>query len=75
MSEQPWIEWAGGECPVPADTLVYVRYADETTDETDADGNPLPPVPARFWGSGSLSNWQKSRKGNAHIIAYRVVPA
>jgi len=26
VSEEPWIEWPGGDCPVPADTLVEVQY-------------------------------------------------
>ena len=30
MSE--WIEWSGGECPVPPHTMVEVRYQDGSTD-------------------------------------------
>ena len=26
MADDGWIEWHGGECPVPAGALVYVRF-------------------------------------------------
>lgn len=33
-----WITWAGGECPVPGDTVVEVRLADETESTFVANG-------------------------------------
>lgn len=72
MSENPWIEWSGGECPVDHDALVEVRFR---------DGNPLGtglPEKAGYWDSrdSKLSNWihSKGRLGSGNdIIAYRVV--
>lgn len=31
MTDEPWIEWHGGECPVAPDTKVEVRYRDGAT--------------------------------------------
>lgn len=71
-SQSDWIEWAGGECPVSADTLVNIRTADgdkgweenacpagvfaETSDDFDLN----------WWHAGNFSHdWR--------IIAYRIV--
>lgn len=56
-----WIEWGGGECPVPDDSLVEVKYR---------NGTVKPAEPARFYiwtnGYGSCSTT------DADIIAYRL---
>lgn len=66
-----WIEWNGGECPLPSDTLVLTRrrranggFTEDATPET-----------AGWWagdGSPDASNWLHS-DSTADIIAYRVV--
>jgi len=38
VTERPWIDWHGGECPVPAGTRVEVRFRDEATGEYEAAG-------------------------------------
>ncbi|HBK9907430.1 TPA: hypothetical protein LOL70_004806 [Salmonella enterica subsp. enterica serovar Infantis] len=56
-----WIDWHGGECPVPDDSLVEVKYR---------NGTVKPAEPARFYiwtnGYGSCSTT------DADIIAYRL---
>lgn len=55
MSE--WIEWKGGDCPVPVGTLVQVKFLDGDTDEQL---------------SGDL-RWDWLHDGSAgDIIAYRL---
>jgi hypothetical protein len=68
QSENEWIEWAGGECPVPADTRVCVRFR---------DGETQGPVMACAYADPELSNWAHvdSDPLADDIIAYRVVPA
>lgn len=53
-----WIEWNGGECPVPEDTLVRVRFRSGNEDDCPAD--------ILWWGrtSGNLGH---------DIIAYRII--
>lgn len=29
LAEQPWIDWHGGECPVPAGTWVRIELEDD----------------------------------------------
>lgn len=57
----PWIDWAGGDCPVPPDTVVEVRFR-----ESHNDG---PPSPAGCfdWGRSAFPD-------DYEILAYRVVP-
>jgi hypothetical protein len=46
--EQPeWIEWNGGECPVPPDTRVQIRFVNDFT----ADVRPAAQV---WWGGGQF---------------------
>ena len=53
-----WIEWSGGECPVPPGTFVWVRNSNGDEFYTDK--------PERIiWGA---------RMSNPTIIAYRGVP-
>jgi hypothetical protein len=66
MSE--WIEWHGGECPVPDGTLVHVRYRDGEEsvilranihdDENERDAGYA------FWRNDGYSN---------DIVAYRII--
>lgn len=65
-----WIEHDGGECPVPRDALVKVRF--RNGDEQSGRA---------CWFDGGISykpsdwNWQKSRsQHNSWIIAYRKAP-
>jgi len=60
-----WIEWHGGECPVPPDTMVEVRYRSAILPKSGPDL-------ARFedW------YWQPHEVGLAgsfDIVAYRVI--
>lgn len=63
MAEPEWIKWAGGDCPVPADTLVDVRIGaiGEPIEETDCAENWL-------W-----KHTLDAVNGDYHIVAYRVV--
>lgn len=54
-----WIAWAGGECPVPKDTLVLVKFRD-----MPSDGSP---DPAGVW------IWHHIGITRADIVAYKVV--
>lgn len=57
MSE--WIEWSGGECPVPPGTVVEVRFR---------NGNSDPDSNAEWW------DWRwRGREGEYDIVAYRVI--
>lgn len=62
-----WIEWKGGECPVPDGTLVDVRYRDGQ-EQFGLPANELYDTPryaaSAFWNHDGLKN---------DIIAYRVV--
>ena len=53
-----WIEWAGGECPVPADTQVEIKIF----------GGAHFPAGCFDWGSGRAAGCEES-----DIVAYRVV--
>ena len=58
-----WIDWEGGLCPVPADTLVQVVFRRE------ADGKSV-------WndGCGSAENWRWDHDGDGYdTVAYRIV--
>ncbi|WAX16321.1 hypothetical protein KP591P3_00003 [Klebsiella phage KP591P3] len=61
-----WIEWGGGECPVPRGTLVDVRYR---------DGEELFSLPADDLApssrDASFAFWRDSAQDN-DIIAYRL---
>lgn len=58
-----WIEWAGGECPVPPDTVIEVRFRE--------GNNGGPPSPAGWWDWGHSAAFPDDYE----ILAYRVVPA
>lgn len=55
-----WIEWAGGECPVPGDTVVDVRLT-----RGEYSGLKASDISEGRWAGTFLQN------GN--IIAYRIV--
>jgi hypothetical protein len=56
-----WIEWSGGECPVPPGTVVEVRFR---------NGNSDPDSNAEWW----TWDWDCDRESTRDIVAYRVVP-
>jgi hypothetical protein len=57
-----WIEWRGGECPVPNGTIVDVRMRRE-----DEYGDTFTNEPCDDW------DWSHAN-GDSDIVAYRVVP-
>lgn len=60
-----WIEWKGGECPVPPDTMVEVRYR-----------SAILPISAADLACRENWDWQPSEHGltgSFDIVAYRVV--
>lgn len=56
----PWIEWSGGDCPVPHDWKIETVCSDETMGEHDPEINRA---------GGYRSVWHK---GNLRITHYRV---
>lgn len=58
LSEPEWIDWHGGECPVPAGTWVEVRLRAGVTDIDAADNYS-------WWQTGGAAPW--------HVIAYRIL--
>lgn len=62
-----WIEWKGGECPVPAGTLVDLRYRHNYCEDRIA-------VPALTFGNMSDREfWQHESYAHAYdIIAWRL---
>jgi hypothetical protein len=58
MSEDPWIEWSGGECPLPKGALHEVRLRNGMVRR---DGDP------EGWRWGHLDC-------DTDIIAYRICP-
>ncbi|MDV4166215.1 hypothetical protein R1538_34765 [Rhizobium leguminosarum] len=66
MSE--WIEWAGGECPVPLTALVDVRYADGH-EEFFVEAELL----ARDCHGEPDDWWKHEGHPTENIIAYRVI--
>lgn len=53
-----WIQWSGGECPVPPETVVEVKYD---------DGEITEPDKASTW------DWECGWPEGCNIVAYRVV--
>jgi hypothetical protein len=66
-----WIEWPGGECPVPRGTVVEVRYRDGTVWAGTAVMVNVPPTAERCANSAF---WRHDGWDN-DIVAYRVVGA
>lgn len=67
MSDNNWIEWKGGECPVPAGTLVDLRYRNNYYEDRIA-------VPALTFGNMSDEEfWQHENYAHeCDIIAWRL---
>lgn len=65
--EAGWIDWSGGECPVPAGVMVNAQLRDETREEAlklgKAEARTL------MWDH-VMSD---TNAGSGDIIAYRVV--
>lgn len=62
MTNEPdWIDWHGGECPVPAETQVEVRFR---------RGNVLS-ADAEYWGPPGC-NWTH-HDNEADIVAFRIL--
>lgn len=62
-----WIEWSGGECPVPKDTPLDIKDADG---EVWADVKALDySNEAHHWG------WNKHCSDNCRVVAYRLTPS
>lgn len=60
-----WIEWAGGECPVPANQMVDIKFGPGHTGKQYGDRMRQDPL-----------NWEWHHgKAPLDIIAYRVVTA
>lgn len=57
----PWIDWAGGECPIPDAKAGEFEIRNHEGDEEGSD------QPAIWWSSGANDWWK-----NGRIIAYRV---
>lgn len=66
-SEEPWIEWRGGRCPVAADRPVQVRFRcwDACVPHDSLRKNP--PMEAREFA------WAH-RGMDSDIVAYRITP-
>jgi hypothetical protein len=59
-----WIDWKGGECPVPPGTLVEVQLRCESRKEAEANNGEGCPA----------CSWDWSDRGFCYdIIAYRVI--
>ncbi len=64
--ETPWIEWKGGECPVPIGTNVQIRYR---TGDDDPE-----PSPVNAWMANHAIWEHNADNPKNDIIAYRVLP-
>ena len=62
-TENEWIEWAGGECPVPDDFDVQILMRIETPEKFNPE---ISPADCYDWTHSGLD-------GHCDIIAYRVV--
>lgn len=69
-----WIEWEGGECPVPRGTIVDVRYRSGQVEKSacawgwgscPGTSEASSAAGAAFWENDSIEN---------DIIAYRIIP-
>ena len=58
-----WVEYDGGEMPVPGDTFVMCQLQWETRNHAEAFG----PILAEYLG------WDLPRESTERIIAYKVV--
>lgn len=63
--KSPWIEWEGGECPVPVGTLIDVKYRDGHKQKGCPAGHP----PAEF--TRNTIDWDHDDV-DGDIVAYRL---
>ena len=59
MDMKDWIEWSGGECPVPVDTKIEIERRNGTTENLKA---------------GKWDGWSMAGH-STDIVAYRIVGA
>jgi hypothetical protein len=65
--QNDWIEWTGGECPTPVDTMVDVKFR---------DGGFQDATEAGYWANAhDCFNMWKQIGSTSDIIAYRMVSA
>jgi hypothetical protein len=62
---ETWIPWLGGDCPVPADTLVDVKWNNGAVSRS---------APAGLYARSAPDLWQRQSKGGL-IVAYRLTQA
>jgi len=67
MTSTHWIEWLGGECPVPLDAVVQAKFRNGTKHTEQAN----------WWAGGmGVNNWKHSATYPlADIVAYRIIPS
>lgn len=65
MTNTPWIEWNGGECPVDPETLVLVRFRPHPW-----EGKPIE-LKVRQAASAGGFVWQH-HGSSGDIVAYRI---
>jgi len=71
MSEEPWIEWAGGKRPVDGDVRVEVRHRSGEVSSSYID-NP------RYGGDNRAVTWcwhHGTQDEAGDIVAYRLTPS
>ncbi|ARR53462.1 hypothetical protein HY78_08510 [Rhizorhabdus wittichii DC-6] len=61
-----WIAHDGGECPLPYETLIHVRFRNGIEDRKAHF--------AGFWATGLRDAWRHQGPRDWHIVAYRLVP-
>lgn len=66
--ESDWIEWGGGDCPVPDGTTIIVRYRDKLESGPFPANDRLP----ECFSDAKHALWEKYGDEN-DIIAYRIV--
>ncbi len=65
-----WIEWPGGDCPVPTETRVKVQFRGQTREEAEASE----PVRAGSMRSCVIPDWWKHEgPDDCDIIAYAII--
>lgn len=74
MSDNDWIEWHGGECPVPPDSKVMIRFGHETREEAIA----LYKAHRKFAYANTWA-WSQGKQFDGDdeylIVEYRVMPS
>lgn len=74
QTEAEWIDWAGGECPVPGETLVEVRFrdGDEWLVVDGMEGPAGDFCPTGGPSTPNNDNWLHNGS-DCDIVKYRVV--